>query len=211
MSKLASVSECKECNRPANNQYAGCPPRMADGRSFTDYRPRCIANFAVAGGDAFAGANIEGNYDLPNSYEYRQYLVKNGSDIMANNRQQAYQNNACGPCKNPYNDGTMLAEKNMVKCDSSTCSFYQNDAGGIGTGRMYDTDPAAAASSMQSQARFLKIKEQEQKAMAKKENCCWTKSDDMNVFSYDYASTFNERTAVPSGSMPGSLGNRASI
>ncbi len=198
------AKECNECTKPSNNKFSGCPPRMADGRMFTDYRPRCIANFAAAG-----GADVEGNYDLPSSYEYRQYLIKNGSDIMMNNRQQAYQNNACGPCKNPYNEGTMLSEQNTVKCDASKCSFYQKDAGGLGTGRQYDTD--TASSSAATQARFLKMKEQEQAAMGKKENCCWTRSDDMNYFAYDYASSFNERTVVPSGSLPGSLGNRATV
>ena len=98
-----------QCKKASDNKYNNCPPLMADGRMFTDYRPRCIANFAVAG-----GASLPGNFDLPNSYEYRQYLIKNASDIMAKNRQMAYQNNACGPCTNPYNEGTMLPEQSMV-------------------------------------------------------------------------------------------------
>jgi len=173
---------------------------MADGRMFTDYRPRCIANFAVAGG-------VEGNYDLPNSYEYRQYLINNAADIMTKNRQVAYQNNACGPCTNPYNEGTMLQEQSMVKCDTNKCSFYQNDATGLGTGRQYDT----SGHQDKAKAEFLKVKEEEQKVLAKKENCCWPRQDDLGYFAYDYAgnSTFNERAIIPSGAMPMTSTDRA--
>ena len=29
---------------PSNNKYFDCPPRMHDGRNFTDYRPSCDVN-----------------------------------------------------------------------------------------------------------------------------------------------------------------------
>jgi hypothetical protein len=90
----------------------------------------------------------------------------------------------------------MLTEQNMVKCDANKCSFYQKDAGGIGTGRQY-------AQNSKAQDSFIKMKEQEQNVLAKKENCCWTRGDDMGTFAYDYAgnSSFNERALVPSGAM----------
>ena len=31
---------------PSNNKYFDCPPRMSDGRNFTDYRPSCDVNNA---------------------------------------------------------------------------------------------------------------------------------------------------------------------
>lgn len=190
---------CNVCTKSSDNKYSNCPPRMADGRMFTDYRPRCIANFAVAG-----GANVEGNFDLPNSYEYRQYLTKHASEIIAKNREMAYQNNSCGPCTNPYNEGTMLPEKNMIKCDANKCSFYSNDATGLGLGRQYDTNNDTA-----TRDRFIKSKEQEQARLAKNENCCWSTSDDKNYFSYDYSSpSKNERVTVPGGAEAYSFGNR---
>ena len=29
------------CYKTSNNKYSDCPPRMADGRHFTDFRPNC--------------------------------------------------------------------------------------------------------------------------------------------------------------------------
>lgn len=186
-----------QCKKASDNKYNNCPPLMADGRMFTDYRPRCIANFAVAG-----GASLPGNFDLPNSYEYRQYLIKNASDIMAKNRQMAYQNNACGPCTNPYNEGTMLPEQSMVKCDANKCSFYSNDSTGLGQGRAYNTTNDHNA----LRDRFIKKKEAEQEALAANVNQCWTPQDKQNIFSYNYdPSGNNERVAVPSGALPPSV------
>lgn len=185
------------CTKSSDNKYDNCPPHMEDGRMFTDYRPRCIANFAVAG-----GSSIPGNFDLPTSYEYRQYLTKNASDIMAKNRQMAYQNNACGPCTNPYNEGTMLPEQNMMKCDANKCSFYTSDSSGLGLGRQYNTLGDSSA-----QDRFIKMKEQEQQNLANNVNQCWSAYDKHNVSSYDYQVTGNnERVSVPSGAMPFSMG-----
>lgn len=188
------MKPCNDCTKSSNNKFSSCPPRMSDGRMFTDYRPRCIANFAVTGGD------LEGNYDLPNSYEYRQFLINNADNIMSKNRQNAYNNNACGPCTNPYNEGTMLNEQNTVKCDANKCSFYSNDVLGLGTGRQYESSNSSASAA---QIRFIKTKEEEQKKLEKQENCCWKKDDDMNYFSYDYKiSGNNERAQVPSGAPP---------
>ena len=35
------------CYRTSNNKFFNAPPRMADGRHFTDYRPSCDANSSV--------------------------------------------------------------------------------------------------------------------------------------------------------------------
>ena len=95
---------------------------MADGRAFTDYRPRCAINFK----------NIS-----MNSYDYRQFLIANAERLMQEGRDAAYQENKCGPCVAPFNEGTMLPEQSMVTCDASTCSFKVTDPNGLGMGRQY--------------------------------------------------------------------------
>ena len=32
------------CYKTSDNKFMDCPPRMADGRHFTDYRPNCHTN-----------------------------------------------------------------------------------------------------------------------------------------------------------------------
>ena len=58
------------CFRTSNNFYASAPPRMADGRHFTDYRPNCHLN-----------NRIQTENQVSNSYEYRMFLTRNASDL----------------------------------------------------------------------------------------------------------------------------------
>jgi hypothetical protein len=174
---------CEQCEHPSNNKFLNCAPRMQDGRNFTDYRPRCIANFQEINGNKY-----------PNSYEYRQYLVKNASTIMMKNRKDVYELNKCGPCMNPYNEGTMLPEHTIMKCNASTCSFNIKEGSGIGLGRDYGYPS-------EYNKQFLMEKEKEQIMLGAKENCCASVYDDQLYYPFDYKSVgiVNERPAVPSG------------
>jgi hypothetical protein len=173
--------------------YTNCPPKMADGRMFTDYRPRCITNMMDLG-------NLS-------SYEYRQHMVKNASAIMTQNRQAAYTANNCGPCMEPFNEGTMLSEQNMVKCDAQKCTFYGKDPSGLGTGREYSTTIGGEAIS--GKVAFLAMKVQEQEALKRTQNCCATKSDDMLYYPLDYnMNDYNGRASVPSGSVSSGMNDR---
>ena len=40
------------CYKACNNKHFNCPPRMDDGRHFTDYRPNCHVNNLVRGNNA---------------------------------------------------------------------------------------------------------------------------------------------------------------
>ena len=51
-----------------------CPPRMSDGRHFTDFRPNCTINNMLRVQNKVA-----------NSYEYRMFLTRNAD---SNYRQQ---------------------------------------------------------------------------------------------------------------------------
>ena len=116
----------KGCYKTSNNKYFDCPPRMADGRHFTDYRPNCYVNNL-----------LRANNRVKNSFEFRQFLTDNADSLMEMNRAYACQKNCCGPCKEPFSSGTMLPEQSTVKCNSETCTQVLNDPKGLGQGRDY--------------------------------------------------------------------------
>jgi hypothetical protein len=108
------------CDRVTDCKY-NCPPRMSDGRHYTDYRPRCARNYE----------------ELPkpmSAYDYRQFLMENAEQLITQHRENAWVLNACGPCANP---STMLPEQHVQVCDGKTCSFPVNDPNGLGVGRKY--------------------------------------------------------------------------
>jgi hypothetical protein len=71
-------------DKTSNNKYFNCPPMMADGRHFTDYRPESYSNNLIR-----MSNNIIG------SYEYRQFLIQNANKLMQDNRDHATQQNNC--------------------------------------------------------------------------------------------------------------------
>jgi|688.fasta_scaffold389241_2 hypothetical protein len=115
-----------ECYKTTNNKFFNCPPRMSDGRHFTDYRPSCDVNNLI----------ISNNKTISN-FDYRMFLIENADKLMDINRMYTVEKNSCGPCKEPYNQGTMLPEKNLVQCDANTCKNSVNVLNGLGQGRKY--------------------------------------------------------------------------
>ena len=109
-----------------------CPNKMADGRSFTDYRPRCNINYDLM-------QDLTKNNIINSSYESRLYLQQNAEKIMESNRVNATNNLApCAPCTRPLSDnGTMLPERYIVKCDAVSCKRQEIDVNGLGDGRNY--------------------------------------------------------------------------
>ena len=105
----------------SNNKYFDCPPRMADGRHFTDYRPNC---------------DLNNKGDL-NSNEYRNHLIRDAEKIMKSNKDLMCEKNCCGVCMEPYNVGTMLPEKTKIVCNAKGCSKIMNNQDGLGQGRIY--------------------------------------------------------------------------
>lgn len=108
-----------------------CPSKMADGRAFTDYRPRCNIFY-----DIVENTNKEG---FVSSHESRMYLQRNAEKEMERQRYEAIKNLApCAPCKRPLDDmGTMLPEKYIVKCNEITCKKELFNEKGLGDGRNY--------------------------------------------------------------------------
>lgn len=117
------------CNKATNNKYFNCPPRMNDGRHFTDYRPNCHLNNITS----VSNSNL-------NSFEYRRYLTDNAVNLMEDNRLYNSEKNSCGPCMNPYNQGTMLDENTIKTCNKKNCTTSVVNKNGIGQGRYYNNN-----------------------------------------------------------------------
>tara|TARA_B110000238_G_C15906814_1_gene344404 strand:+ start:217 stop:705 length:489 start_codon:yes stop_codon:yes gene_type:complete len=114
------------CYKTSNNKYSNLPPRMDDGRHFTDYRPNWIVNNQI---------NNENN--ILNSHDYRKFLIENSKKIMEVNKKLSYMYNGSYNCNKDYAIGTMLPEKNKFKCNFQSCEVVHNYDNGIGTGRMH--------------------------------------------------------------------------
>lgn len=184
---------CDECNRASNNKFFNCPPRMADGRHFTDYRPRCYGQYLV-----------KYENQIPTSFDYRMYLTRHANDIMKKNAVDAYIQNKCGPCMEPYNEGTMANEKSKQECNTRTCKFSPHDATGIGLGRQYFD----AKKEMEFQRDFIEAKEAEMKYMKENANCCTTAIDDLKYYPIDgIVKNHYERHSIPGGGVPLSGGD----
>jgi hypothetical protein len=115
-----------DCFKTSNNKHFGCPPRMADGRHFTDYRPNCHINNIIRTGN-----------DVMNSFQYRAFLTRNADQLMDLNRNYACKKNCCGPCQEPYHSVNTLPEVNKVKCNAHNCEIVGFDPNGLGQGRIY--------------------------------------------------------------------------
>lgn len=135
------MSSCASCDngdsrkmntvpRPSNDTVSGssgCPYRMSDGRNFTDYRTRCTIDYETKVKNAFQS-----------SYDQRQFLIHNATKFMQENSRVAESMNACSGCFPKNAPGTMLPERNMVKCNEKFCEFNTANPNGLGTGRNYN-------------------------------------------------------------------------
>lgn len=183
------VRECKACFRPSNNKHFDCAPRMADGRLFTDYRPKCEINFIYP-------PRSEGFLD---SYKYRQHLINNADSILGSMRSGAYDAALCAPCMEPHDQaGTMLPEHTMQVCDGRTCRFTLNDPNGLGLGRSYGTSPYKEAKKEQ----FMNQKRKERSHYMKNANCCASVKEDLMYHPIDPSITHRHgtgRLTIPYG------------
>ena len=184
---MAEFKQCEECTRPTNNQYFNCPPRMSDGRHFTDYRPRCTQAYDNKLKD-----------QLMSSYDYRMFLTQNAENIINKNAFNAYMTNRCGPCVEPYNEGTMLPELEQQICNTRTCTFKTTDPYGLGLGRKTQGETVPDV-----RQQFIAEKEKENQYFKQNAQCCATVQDSMMYYPVD-GSVMKQypRTAVPSGAIP---------
>ena len=101
----------------SDNFHADIPARMADGRHFTDYRANCILNNGLS-------KNM-------NSWEYRLFLTKNGSNISGNMVSELEQKTKCSTCKVT----SVLPVKTVQNCNRGQCSMKEVNPDGLGLDR----------------------------------------------------------------------------
>jgi len=121
------------CYKTSNNKFFNAPPRMSDGRHFTDYRPSYELNM-----------KISADNELDDSYKYRQFLIDNAEQLMEINKKQSFMMNGNTECVEPYTQGTMLPEAQKMVCDMKSCKVVDNYENGLGMGRVYTKDPNAS-------------------------------------------------------------------
>jgi hypothetical protein len=116
------------CSAKYDNKL--CPLRMSDGRSMTNYEPRCIRN---------AGLNqlLDENNMKKSSYEQRLFLQNNYEKIVEMERKKVLDYlNPCIPCK----EGELMNEINKeldnkyyIYCDNVSCMAKGTNEAGLGT------------------------------------------------------------------------------
>ena len=167
------------CYKTSNNKYFKCPPRMSDGRHFTDYRPMCYVNNLV-----------NANNGIVNSFQSRQFLTNNATKLMDLNRTYACQKNCCGPCVKPYNQGTMLEEQTMKVCTTGGCGTSVVNPNGLGQGRQYTSEDGKACPNWP-----------ESLPVNQPYNCC-AKSNQLFNY-YNHADTKAQGEFLPRLTVPG--------
>ena len=105
-----------------------CPLKMADGRAFTDYRPRCMVNSELL-------LDVYNSSMVRSSYESRMFLQENAEKLMERNRVTMMSNlTPCAPCSRPFTEnGTMYPQQYIVKCDGVSCEKVEVKPFGLGT------------------------------------------------------------------------------
>lgn len=66
------------CYKGSNNIYSDFPAMMSDGRVHTEHDTACDIN-----------NQLQKSVGINNNYDYRQYLINNGLDIMAQNMESS--------------------------------------------------------------------------------------------------------------------------
>ena len=173
------------CFKTSNNKHLDCPPRMADGRHFTDYRS-----------DSYINDLIRADNNISNSLHYRVFLQQNGNSLMDRQREIACNLNCCGPCpmgnKESFNNSTMLPEQYMFVTDGSVAKMVLNDVNGLGVGRQYYTfaQPDDACKNLPTAW-----------PVNQKNNMCASPLDKFNYLGDMNPTPTGMRQAVPGGGM----------
>ena len=66
------------CYKGSNNIYSDFPAMMSDGRVHTEHETACDIN-----------NELQKSVGIKNNYDYRQYLINNGLDIMSQNMESS--------------------------------------------------------------------------------------------------------------------------
>jgi hypothetical protein len=104
-------------SKTSDNVNLDFPARMADGRTFTDYRPNCVMNSSISQGK--------------NSFEYRYYLAHNGVQLEQATMKKLENDVKCSGC----DAQTLLPVQTIQNCNAGVCNISVNDPTGLGLDR----------------------------------------------------------------------------
>tara|TARA_B110000971_G_scaffold88804_1_gene91306 strand:+ start:3945 stop:4379 length:435 start_codon:yes stop_codon:yes gene_type:complete len=115
-----------DCFRSTNNKYLSHPALMSDGRGFTDYRSSREMN-----------SILMNEMKIVKSYQYKEFLGNNSDNLIKIDREETILNNGYGSVNKSFEQGTMLPEKYIRKCNKNYCEVTLNNKNGLGTGIQY--------------------------------------------------------------------------
>ena len=104
-------------SKTSDNVNLDFPARMADGRTFTDYRPNCVMNKVLS-------KNMD-------SFQYRTFLTQQGNELEKQYLQQLENDVKCTSCK--YD--TVLPVQTVMNCNQGMCVTEMKDQNGLGIDR----------------------------------------------------------------------------
>lgn len=125
MSYLSEAFDMGNTCAPPAHAATTCPPRMSDGRAFTDYRQTCALTSEV---NQTSGAPMSSN-------QMRAFFTQNAERIMDKNRAAAQRVMGCSDCYSLDCSGTMLPELSTQISGTRTVSFPVTEPMGLGLGR----------------------------------------------------------------------------
>ena len=100
----------------SDNYFKDFPSRMADGRTFTDYRTNCVTNYGIS-------------TDMT-SWEYRYYLQNNAAKIVG---EETNQRNSSLSYTGPH--APEVPVKNIQNCNKGFCTIENFNDAGLGLGK----------------------------------------------------------------------------
>lgn len=96
-----------------DNHFMDFPAKMQDGRLFTDYKSSCIMN--------------EKSLSMT-SFEFRNFLTRNGDQILKNNTKIVNEIAGCGQCS----DYSVVPPYAVLSCNQDRCIQNVKDRDGLG-------------------------------------------------------------------------------
>ena len=124
------------CYRVSDNIYLNMPPRMDDGRHFTDYRNNNHVH-------SFRISQIRNkNPGVNNSYSVRQYFINNGEDIISSHRKFIN-------CRNRSDQNKTISSPHLteLECDKFKCTHKNINNKGLGHGYLNQLLPKLSKSN----------------------------------------------------------------
>jgi len=103
--------------KTSDNVNLDFPARMADGRTFTDYRANCIMNKELS--------------QAKNSFDYRYHLIQTAPQIEQGILSKLEEATKCNDC----NAQTVLPVQTVQNCNAGVCNISMKDQTGLGLDR----------------------------------------------------------------------------